>query len=76
MSYSKLNTLHWHIVDGQSFPLESKVYPQLSIQGAYRPNQVYTQADVIKIVSFANDHGVRVVPEFYASPFIKLGIWV
>jgi hexosaminidase len=64
MSYSKLNTLHWHIVDGQSFPLESAVYPLLSLQGAYHPNQVFTQEDVVKIVSYANDHGVRVVPEF------------
>jgi len=64
MSYSKMNTLHWHIVDGQSFPLESKLYPLLSLSGAYRPNQVYTQSDVLRIVSFANDHGVRIVPEF------------
>jgi len=44
--------------------LESIIYPLLSLEGSYRPNQIYTQANVISIVSFANDHGVRVVPEF------------
>uniref|UniRef100_A0A6B2L2T5 Beta-hexosaminidase n=1 Tax=Arcella intermedia TaxID=1963864 RepID=A0A6B2L2T5_9EUKA len=63
-SYSKINTLHWHVIDGQSFPLESKVYPLLNLEGAYRLDQTYSQEDVAKIVSYANDHGVRVVPEF------------
>jgi hexosaminidase len=64
MAYSKLNTLHWHIVDGQSFPYQSAVYPMLSLSGAYRQNQVYSIADIKKIISFANDNGIRVLPEF------------
>jgi Glycosyl hydrolase family 20, catalytic domain len=29
MSYAKLNVLHWHAIDSQSFPMESKRYPKL-----------------------------------------------
>jgi len=64
MSYSKLNTLHWHLVDGQSFPYESKVFPLLAQEGAYRSNQVFTQESVKQIIAFGNDHGVRILPEF------------
>jgi N-acetyl-beta-hexosaminidase len=35
MAASKLNVLHMHITDDQSFPIEVKSVPQLTEKGAY-----------------------------------------
>ncbi|KAF9922792.1 hypothetical protein FBU30_007095 [Linnemannia zychae] len=62
LSWAKLNVLHWHITDTQSWPLEIKKYPQM-IKDAYSPREVYTQRDVADIVKYGREHGVRVIPE-------------
>jgi hexosaminidase len=64
LSYNKMNTLHWHMVDAQSFPVEIKSFPLLSQKGAYDRRAIYTQNDMKKIVKHAYLRGVRVVPEF------------
>ena len=62
MALVKLNVFHWHLSDDQGFRVETKSLPelyQLASDGQY-----YTQEQIRDIVKFADDLGIRVVPEF------------
>jgi hexosaminidase len=63
MSFTKLNVLHWHLVDAESFPYESKTYPKLSKFGAYSQKAVYAAQNVQDIVQYARRRAVLVLPE-------------
>ncbi|XP_066162705.1 beta-hexosaminidase 3 isoform X2 [Oryza sativa Japonica Group] len=62
MAYSKLNVLHWHIVDAQSFPIEIPSYPKLW-NGSYSFSERYTTSDAVDIVRYAENRGVNVMAE-------------
>lgn len=63
LPYAKLNVLHWHMSDSQSFPFQSTTYPKLW-EGAYSEQEKYLQADIADVVEYARERGVRVMVEF------------
>jgi hexosaminidase len=63
ITYTKLNTLHWHLVDSQSFPFDSSSYPKLSQLGSYSKFERYSTEDVQEIVQYAKSRGVRIMVE-------------
>jgi hexosaminidase len=62
MAAMKMNVFHWHLSDDQGFRVESKVFPKLHQKGS--DGNYYTQNQVREIVAYANERGIRVVPEF------------
>ncbi|CAH8853283.1 unnamed protein product, partial [Trichobilharzia szidati] len=65
MAMVKMNVLHWHITDDESFPFVSTTYPELSDKGAYHPQKcTYNEIEVSDLLEYARLRGVRIIPEF------------
>lgn len=62
MALSKLNVLHWHLDDSQSWPVEMEAYPQMT-KDAFSPREVFSKDDIRRVISYAKARGVRVIPE-------------
>jgi hexosaminidase len=73
MALHKLNTLQWHLTDDQAWRLEIKKYPRLAEIGGWRApagagrsrkiGGIYTQDDVRRLVAYAAQRGITIVPE-------------
>lgn len=79
MSLYKLNTFHWHLTDDQGWRIEIRSRPRLTEIGARRASTPlphdrtrsdgmpyaghYTQDEVRRVVAYAAERGVTVVPE-------------
>jgi hexosaminidase len=62
MAAVKLNVFHWHLSDDQGFRVESRRFPRLQSLGS--DGHYYTQDEVRRVVEYARDRGIRVIPEF------------
>ncbi|MES1226860.1 MAG: family 20 glycosylhydrolase, partial [Bacteroidota bacterium] len=62
MAAMKMNVLHLHLSNDQGFRVESKTFPrlqQVASDGIY-----YSQQDIKDIIKYADQRGIRIVPEF------------
>ena len=81
LSYNKLNVLHWHITDAESFPFSTKTnkslegfqLSDLSKWGAYSEEKMYSSKIIDEIVQFAKVRGVRVLPEIDTPGHVHSG---
>ncbi|PZT95603.1 MULTISPECIES: beta-N-acetylhexosaminidase [Sphingomonas] len=75
MAAQKLNTLHMHLSDDQGWRVEIKRYPKLTEIGGFRVPPIaggqpgpkvggfYTQDELRKLVAYAAERGITIVPE-------------
>jgi hexosaminidase len=64
LTIAKLNTLHVHLLDCDSFGIEVAPPFESLWAGAFSPRERYTGADLAGLVDYARVRGVRVVYEF------------
>jgi hexosaminidase len=74
MALAKLNVLHWHLTDSQSWPVQMNVYPQMT-NDAYSPREQYTHGDIQAVVAYARARAIRVIPEVDTPGHAESG-WV
>jgi len=73
MSYNKMNSLHMHLTDTSSFPIEMPSQPEMAEYGAYGPEEYYSVKDVEEINQYALSHGIRVIPELDIPAHVNAG---
>ncbi|KAI5643382.1 glycosyl hydrolase family 20, catalytic domain-containing protein [Phthorimaea operculella] len=62
MAMNKMNVLHWHIVDDESFPFQSTKYPEFN-KGIYDTSMIYRKKDMEAIRESAKNLGIRILVE-------------
>jgi hexosaminidase len=63
MAATKLNRLHVHASDSQSWPFAVPSLPELAEKGAYAPWQIYSEADLEDLLEYGRARGVHVYLE-------------
>ncbi|EMD49374.1 betahexosaminidase beta chain precursor, putative [Entamoeba histolytica KU27] len=59
----KMNVLHLHLTDSQSFMFESSSFPELSKQGAFNQENVLNKPFIIQLLRYAALRGILIYPE-------------
>lgn len=62
MAAVKMNVFHWHLTDDQGWRVESNVFPKLHEEAS--DGLYYSQEQIKDVVAYADNLGIRVIPEF------------
>lgn len=73
MSYNKMNVLHLHLTDTASFPVHVSAQPNMSSYGAYSDLQVYSPLEMDELTTYAQSHGVMILPEVDTPAHVSAG---
>ena len=63
LAMAKINVLHLHMSEDQSFPAASRVHPELAAKGAWSHHERYTWQELRQVVGYGSARGLRVIPE-------------
>jgi len=62
MPLSKLNILHWHLSDDESFTIQLNSHPEIAQSSSFKAGQFYTVEQVKQLIALAKKNGVWIVP--------------
>ncbi len=63
MTLVKLNKLHLHLSDYDSYPLYSDAYPGLQNVTSFSPDERYTKNNIAELVTYGAARGITIIPE-------------
>ena len=74
LSWNKMNRLHLHITDTQSWPLEIPSMPELAEKGSYAKGLTYSPEDLAHIQQYGSHRGVQVYVEVDMPTHVGRGV--
>jgi len=60
-----MNTLQLHFSENEGFRIESDLYPEIV------SSEYHRKVDIQQIISYANDHGIQIIPDFDTPGHLK-----
>ncbi|CAD8062286.1 unnamed protein product [Paramecium sonneborni] len=71
LAINKMNVMHWHITDDESFPLLLTNYSRITNTSKYSENEYYTKSDVSYLIEYASIRGVQIIPEIDSPAHVQ-----
>ena len=63
---TKINVLHLHLSDDDSFPVQFPSFPKMTVYTAFTKKEYYSEKDMKDLIDYAYKRGIKIVPEIDA----------